>query len=65
MEYIGTTKKIAIAVLRALRRRNPAHDASSDPEALIAEVAICNAVCMHFAYCSVFTLLNVYHVYMV
>ena len=38
MEYIGTTKKIAIAVLRALRRRNPAHDASSDPEALIAEV---------------------------
>ena len=46
MEYIGTTKKIAIAVLRALRRRNPAHDASSDPEALIAEVAICNAVCL-------------------
>ena len=39
MEYIMSTEKIAIAVLRALRRRNPAHDASlSNPEALIAKV---------------------------
>ena len=44
------TNKIAIAVLRALRRSNPAHhryNASSNPEALIAEVVIYNAVCMH------------------
>ena len=67
MEYIMHTKKIAIGVLGALFQRNPAlQDVSSDPEALIAEVAICNAVHMHYNYVYgyVITLFNAYHVCM-
>ena len=49
MEYIYTTKKIAVAVLKALPTvKNLEEDVLSYPEALIAEVAICNAVCMHY-----------------
>ena len=49
MEYIHSTKKIAVAVLKALpTQKNVEKDVWSAPDPLIAEVGICNAVCMHY-----------------
>ena len=55
MEYIAATKRIAVVVLKAMpTRMNLAKDVMSDPDALIAEVAICNTVCMHYSYMTKF-----------
>ena len=49
MEYICTPKKLAVTVLKALPTwENLEMDVLSDPDALIAEVAICNTVCMYY-----------------
>ena len=49
MEYICASKLVAISVLKALPTlTNLAKDILSDPDALIAEVSICNTVCMYY-----------------
>ena len=49
MEYISASKMTAVAVLKALSTpTNLEKDILSDPDALIAEVAICNAVYLHY-----------------
>ena len=52
MEYIGATTRIAEVALKALpTRASLAKDGlRSDPDALIAEVAICATVWMHYVW---------------
>ena len=49
LEYLCSTGRIADAVLKALPTfDNVQKNTLSDPDALIAEVVICNTVCMHY-----------------